>query len=151
MNTTNTTTHLEFEIECYDFPCATLSPYAHLRLGIQDRDEVKQDVPCSAGNARFCFNLEALQDSETGAVIFRGGYAQGSRDARFVYLCWGVWGEDGWQHFRRAKIPLNGIDLAITRRAIQENRPLKARLRMTDAKGEPVAAMLKAEQLEWRL
>ena len=32
---------VEFEIECTDFPCAALSPYAHLRLGIQERDEVR--------------------------------------------------------------------------------------------------------------
>ena len=106
---------VKFEIECYDFPCAALSPYAHLRLGIQERDEVRQDVactPCPADGTRFRFSLEAMADPVSGGLTLRGGYAHGPRDARFIYLCWGAWGEGGWQHYRRAKVPLSGLDPA---------------------------------------
>ncbi len=145
----STGTHLAFEIECYDFPCAALSPYAHLRLGIQERDDVKQDVSCTDAAARFQFVLEAVFEPGGESVVWRGAYAHGPRAVRFVYLCWGAWGEGGWQHFRRAKVPLNGLDPALIQRAIQEGRPLKARIRMTDARGEPVAATLKTDQVAW--
>jgi hypothetical protein len=145
----DTGTHVAFEIECYDFPCAALSPYAHLRLGAQARDDVVQDVSCAEGLAYFRFTLEAIFDSADGPVVWRGAFAHGPRGDRFIYLCWGAWGEGGWQHFRRAKVPLGGLDPALVQRAIQENRPLRARIRMTDAKGEPVAATLKADQAAW--
>jgi hypothetical protein len=144
-----TGTHVAFEIECCDFPCATLSPYAHLRLGTQERDDVVQDVSCAEGLAYFRFTLEAVFDPAGGSVVWRGAYAHGPRTDRFIYLCWGAWGEGGWQHFRRAKIPLIGLDPALVQRAVRENRPLRARIRMTDAKGEPVAATLKADQVAW--
>ena len=146
-----------FEIECTDFPCAALSPYAHLRLGIQERDEVRQDVactPCPADGTRFRFSLEAVVDSASGSPpwagsTLRGGYAHGPRDARFIYLCWGVWGEGGWQHYRRAKVPLSGLAPAAIERAMSAGRPIRARIRMSDARGEPVAATLKPEQVLW--
>lgn len=143
---------VEFEIECHEFPCATLSPYAHLRLGIQERNEVRQDVactPCPEEGVRFRFTLEAMIDPASHTVTFRGGYAQGPRNAQFVYLCWGAWGEDGWQHFRRAQLPLGGLDVALVERALRAARPIRVRVRMTDAKGEPATAMLKPEQMEW--
>jgi hypothetical protein len=143
---------VEFEIECYDFPCAALSPYAHLRLGIQERGEVRQDVtctPCPAEGMRFRFRLEAIIDPASGRLMLRGGYAQGPRDARFIYLCWGAWGDGGWQHYRRAKVPLSGLDLAAIERATSAGQPIRARIRMTDARGELVAATLKSEQVQW--
>ena len=143
---------VEFEVECYDFPCAALSPYAHLRLGIQERDEVRQDVactPCPADGTRFRFSLEAVVDPASGGLVLRGGFAHGPRDARFIYLCWGAWGEGGWQHYRRAKVPLNVLDAAAIERAMSSGRPIRARIRMSDARGEPVAATLKPEQVQW--
>jgi hypothetical protein len=145
----DTGTHIAFEIECYDFPCAALSPYAHLRLGTQARDDVVQDVSCAEGLAHFRFTLEAICDEAAGSVVWRGAYAHGPRTDRFIYLCWGAWGEGGWQHFRRAKAPLSGLDPALVQRAMRESQPIRARIRMTDAKGEPVAATLKAGQVVW--
>ena len=113
---------------------------------------MRQDVactPCPADGTRFRFSLEAVADPTTGALSFRGGYAQGPRDARFIYLCWGAWGEGGWQHYRRAKVPLSGLDPAAIERAISAGRPIRARIRMSDARGEPVAATLKPEQVQW--
>jgi len=147
----DTGTPVTFEIECYDFPCAALSPYAHLRLGVQERDAVVQDVCCAEGIARFRFTLTAVCEPAGGPVVWRGAYAHGPRDARFIYLCWGAWGEGGWQHFRRAKAPLDGLDLALVQRAVQEGRPLRAHIRMTDARGEPVAATLKASHVGWEV
>lgn len=138
-----------FEIECYDFPCAALSPYAHLRLGIQAREDVVQDAPCTEGIALFRFVLEATFEGGDGSVIWRGAYAHGPRADRFIYLCWGAWSEQGWQHFRRAKAPLRDLAPILVQRAIHENRPIRARIRMTDAQGEPVAATLKAGQVTW--
>jgi hypothetical protein len=139
---------VEFEIECYEFPCAALSPYAHLRLGIQERHAVKQDVPCTACEARFRFSLQVVMDPD-GSVTFRGPCAQGPRDARFVYLCWGARSNGGWEHFRRAKLPLGRLDAELLQKALRESRPIRVRVRMTDAHGEPVAATLKPEQVEW--
>ncbi len=144
--------NIDFEIECYDFPCVALFPYAHLRLGIQERNDVRQDVPCTpcpSEGVRFHFALKADMDPAGGTVAFRGGYAQGPREARFIYLCWGAWGEGGWQHYRRAKVPLGGLAPGAVEGAIREARPIRARIRMTDACGEPVTATLKPEQVEW--
>lgn len=144
-------TPVAFEIECYDFPCAALSPYAHLRLGIQEREDIVQDAPCSDGAACFRFVLEATWDEADGSMIWRGGYAHGPRADRFIYLCWGAWGEHGWQHFRRAKVPLKNINRTLILQALQEGRPLRARIRMTDDRGEPAAATLKPDQATWTL
>jgi hypothetical protein len=143
---------VEFEIECTDFPCAALSPYAHLRLGIQERDEVKQDVactPCPADGTRFHFSLEAVVDPQTGALTLRGGYAHGPREDRFIYLCWGAWGDHGWEHYRRAKVPLSGLDRGVIERAADSGIPVRARIRMSNERGEPVAATVKPAAVQW--
>ena len=140
---------IHFEFECIDLPQAGSSPYAHWRLGVQEKQEVRQDVPCAPEPARFRFAVEVVITPADDAVAFRGGYVHGPRRGQFVYLSWGERVGEGWQLFRRAKIPLGSVSRQTVEQALRENRPIRARIRMTDARGEPVAASVKADYIEW--
>jgi hypothetical protein len=49
----------------------------------------------------------------------------------------------------RAKIPLDAVPLQQVRRAMEGGSGLRARIRMSDARGKPSVAMLKTGQVEW--
>lgn len=98
------------------------------------------DVPATAGDEiTFHVPLRLREGGDWG-----GPYVQGARGERFVYLCWGERTEAGaWDGFRRAKIPLSGITAATPGATVE------AHLRLTDARGGPACATLKAPAVEW--
>jgi hypothetical protein len=138
---------INIEFECIELPAFICANYPQLRLGIQKKQEIKQDVPCTADSIHFHFPLEVTFEGDK--VIFSGRYTQGPHDNRFVYLSWGEWKDELWTLHRRAKVMLNGIGRDRVEAAIQENKPIRARIKMTNAKGEPVAAALKSDSVEW--
>ena len=131
---------LKVVFECVDLPTGAWVE-SGLRLGIQEGTEVRGDVSCADGQAQFEFSL--IVSLEPERVVYRGKYAQGPVDERFVYLCWGDRSTGAWVNSRRAKIPLGVIDRSLVEVALQQGVPIHARIVMTNAKGEPVAATLK--------
>lgn len=140
---------LQFEFECVDFPAA-LSPHRGLRLGIQNKQQVEQDVPGTVRSAHFTYALTVKLGPTD--VVFTGGYAQGTRDNRFIYLSWGEWttGDAGeWKINSRIKILLNGIRRELIETALHNEKPIRARVRLTNDNGQPLAASLKPEYITW--
>ncbi len=142
-----TTRSVAFDIECVDLPDHRQPEYDALRLGIQEKKEVRQDVACSVRQARFMFTLGVT--TVEGQSHFRGPQVQGTPGDQFVYLVWGMRDGEAWVTSRRVKIPLSGIDFQRIAQAVSANLPLAMRIVMTNNKGEPIAATLTTDQYEW--
>lgn len=140
---------VDFELICVDFPDPEFCGHAAIRLGIQERRTVQQQVLCPTDQATFSFSLQAIPVAAEDTVIWRGSYAQGTVQERFVYLCWEGEVDGVWQIFRRAKIPLRNIPATLVEEVLREPRPIQARIQMRTAKGEPVAATLKPNFCVW--
>ncbi len=138
---------VSFDLECVDLPDYRMPDYNNLRLGIQEKREVKQDVACSMRQARFMFTLEVQIDGDTAR--FSGPVVQGSPGDQFIYLVWGERDGEEWKTSRRLKVPLSRIEVERILHAIQTNQPLTMRIVMTNNKGEPISGALKSGQWEW--
>lgn len=136
-----------FDIECVDLPDHRQREYDALRLGIQEKKEMRQDVACSVRQARFMFTLGV--SLKEGFPIFRGSQAQGAPGDQFIYLVWGERDGEVWATSRRVKIPLSNIDPQRIEQAVSANLPLAMRVVMTNNKGEPIVGTLKSDQYEW--
>lgn len=135
-----------FELECVDLP-QRAAGVLQLRLGIQEGKVVRDDAPCTGEVIRFAFLLFVLFGQD--AVAFSGATAQGSGNDRFVYLCWGERVDGVWKPHSRAKVKLSALSRAQVEAALDDRRPLRARIKMTGVRGEPVAASLKPESITW--
>ena len=139
-----------FLLQCTDFP--TASPeYAGLRLGIQAKKEVIEDLPLQAGDRLFEFVVDVSLPEENGAPFYKGDVVQGKRGDQFIYLCWGERKEGEWVLHSRAKVPLNAIPGPLIKQAAAENRVVRAVIQMTDDRGNPAAASLREDRVSWSL
>jgi hypothetical protein len=102
-------------------------------------------VPGDAPSATWTLDCTASAD---GADI-AGPYIQGPPGGRFIYLSWGIIGDDGtFEMFRRAKLWLT----AITPETIAEagtDGTIVARLGLTDPKGNPTCASVRPPLIQW--
>ena len=75
----------------------------------------------------------------------------GPPGSRFVYLSWGMVGDDGegFEMFRRAKLRLDEVPTEVLDRAVEDGR-LVGRLGLTDAKGNPTCAAVGPDAIVWR-
>jgi hypothetical protein len=81
---------------------------------------------------------------------FTGPFVRGDRTDRHLGLAWGdVPGDGTLRLFRGAKLRLVDIDSAIIEEAICPGRRLAARIRLTDARGNPVCARVHPPALTW--
>jgi hypothetical protein len=86
----------------------------------------------------------------TDGFDFSGPFVRGDRTDRHLGLAWGdVPGDGTLRLFRGAKLRLVDIDPAIIEQAIRPGRRLVARIRLTDAKGNPVCARVHPPALTW--
>ena len=120
--------------------------YRNIHVGVQRRakpNELLNLVPGNASSA--CWELEV----EIAGDDVKGPYIQGRPGERFIYLSWGVVGDDGsFEMFRRAKLMIADIARDVLRAAAQSGR-LTARLGLTDAKGNPLCARVKPPAIRW--
>ena len=85
-----------------------------------------------------------------GGFDFTGPFVRGDRTDRHLGLAWGdVPGDGTLRLFRGAKLRLVDTDPAIIEEAIRPGRRLVARIRLTDAKGNPVCARVHPPALTW--
>jgi hypothetical protein len=131
--------NVTIQIECTDLPSIE-----NLWVGIQEGKSVVQQTKLPAETVTFTAELRIRNTESDPAPNFLGPFAQGTKDDRFIYICWGSPAHGGWHGVRRAKLPLG----TLTWRAIKSGT-IKAKLRCTDAKGGPICATVKPSHLEW--
>lgn len=122
---------------------------ARLFLGIQKGQEAIDTVPVTAGAATFTaqFSVSPLAD---GATNFLGPYAHGTREARFLYLCWMAEDESGKQSmFSRIKLHLSSLPWERTEAAARAGTPIVMRLSLRGKDGRPVRASVPNDAIHW--
>ena len=120
-------------------------------MGVQVRSEPEQLVPGDAASARWVLDVK-LSPIDDGQVDFKGPAVHGKRGERFLYLTWGNLSDDGrFEMFRRAKLMLNRIDVALVESAESQHRPLVARVQLSDDRGAPRCARVDPPAVEWSL
>jgi hypothetical protein len=86
----------------------------------------------------------------TDGFDFTGPFVRGDRTDRHLGLAWGdVPGDGTLRLFRGAKLRLVDIDPAIIEEAARPGHRLIARIRLTDARGNPVCARVRSPALTW--
>jgi hypothetical protein len=140
---------VQVELVCVDMPGSVFEERTGVRLGVQERQQVVDDLPADTEPAVFWFAVRVKGDPRVEDPDFAGPYVQGRRGQRFVYLCWGERIDGVWNGFRRAKLSLHALPWHKIGEALETGSPLRATLRMSDERGGPVAASLKAERVDW--
>lgn len=138
-------------LRCIELPGCEFEGRNQVRLGIQKGKDVIEDVLAEAEAIVFTCLLRVERNSETGKPNFLGPYAQGTPQARFIYLCWGERKEGIWHGFGRAKIHLNTIDWHAVEQSIATGNPVEAIIKMTDKKGRPLYASVGKDKIIWQL
>lgn len=135
-------------IEGYDLPGRHCGPGGdfpgarNVHVAVQRKDKPGELLAVQPGDAdSVSWDLECEPFTGSDSVLtLRGRYIQNRLGGRFVYLSWGEVGTDGsFTMFRRAKLLLSGVEPGVMA-AAAETGTLLARVRMTDAKGNPACA-----------
>jgi Family of unknown function (DUF5990)/Domain of unknown function (DUF5655) len=162
-------------IEGFDLPGLTCQPEPggqphrniHVALGGPRRDGRRGDgedrpalvmpgrpglatepVPGDAASARWEVPVTVRRGEE--GYDFSGPFVRGDRTDRHLGLAWGEAPGDGTLRvFRGAKLRLVDIDPRVIEDAMRPSRRLVARIRLTDARGNPVCARVHPPALTW--
>lgn len=139
------------EVRCKNLP-ATFEGTPIL-VGLQRGDkEVIEITPASAGQAVFRPEFR-LADAD-GVPNFLGPFSQGPKQERFFYLSWGRSSIHASFHsFRRLKVHLSHLTWTQLTAATARKKPLRVTIDLTDAKGGPLCASVRADHpnLAWDL
>ncbi len=107
-----------------------------------------EPVPGDAPAARWEMPVTVRRDDD--GFDFAGPFVRGVRDARHLGLIWGDLAGDGTLHlFRGAKLRLVDLDPGLIEQALQSGHKLVARIRLTDARGNPICARVHPPYLTW--
>jgi hypothetical protein len=129
-----------------------VNPPAGVRFAVQrGRDEFLEPGSAKAGELVFEFNIRVRNDRAEGAPNFLGPFAQGPRDARFVYVNSGTMaGELGSCWTRRAKIQLAGITWTMIEKATRGSF-IEVKIAGTARDGGPACATVPLLEDGWKL
>ena len=120
--------------------------YTNVHVGMQTKRRPPELLDLQPGDAT---EVTWTIDCEVTGSDVRGPYIQGRPGDRFIYLNWGsVHGDGRMDMFRRAKLMLDGVPADILASAA-ESGTLAGRLRLTDAKGQPLCAAVRPPAIEW--
>jgi len=131
----------------------------HVALGGRSEDRISltmsnkpgmaiEPVPGDAPAARWEMPVTVRRDDD--GFDFAGPYVRGVRDDRHLGLIWGDLASDGTlQVFRGAKLRLVDVDPGLIEQALQPCTTLVARIRLTDARGNPICARVHPPYLTW--
>ncbi|GAA1969846.1 DUF5990 family protein [Catenulispora subtropica] len=123
-----------------------------IRVAVQVKDKPKELLDPQRGDAGAVAWELPVEPFTTGDGLrtLRGRHVQTGIGGRFVYLSWGRTGEDGsgFEMFRRSKLMLSGIPEDVLAAGVEAG-VLRARVRLTDAEGQPVSARLLPPEVEW--
>ena len=107
-----------------------------------------EPVPGDAPAARWEMPVTVRRDDD--GFDFSGPFVRGVRDDRHLGLIWGDLLADGTLRvFRGAKLRLVDVDPGLIEQAIRPGRKLIARIRLTDARGNPICARVHPPYLTW--
>lgn len=136
------------QLTCSNFPEACFEDRQHIYLAVQKKKELVFDTDGRSTVIEFTLLIEVKQEKD-GSPNFLGPYVHGKKGDRFLYLVW--YNKIGRlkETFRRAKIKLAPLTWVTVLSAIKTGQPIVAAINLTDAKGHPVCASLKAANLTW--
>lgn len=118
-----------------------VKPVAGVTMQVQKgRDELLP--PVSAGKDATLFEFTASVDLSGGQPNFLGKFAQGPKDARFIYVNSGTYaGQTGTDWARRAKVSLMSITAAQVEEVLAKpGRVLEAKIWGSSRDGGPMCA-----------
>jgi hypothetical protein len=122
-----------------------------LHLGIQRDEEITDAAPADSKQIVFKPTLRARRNAD-GCVNFLGPFAHGPKAERFIYLNWvAESGKLPTAMVGRIKLHLNHLKWAAVENAAKRNRPIRVRIALTNAKGNPVMASVRSDAAEWEL
>jgi hypothetical protein len=155
-------------IDGFDLPGLTCGPEpdgpvhqsVHVALGSRNKERpglvvvpdrpgmATEPVPGDAAVARWEVTV-TVRRGEDG-FDFGGQYVRGDHTDRHLGLVWGdVPGDGTLRLFRGAKLRLVDVDPALIEQALRPGHRLVARIRLTDARGNPVCARVGPANLTW--
>ena len=107
-----------------------------------------EPVPGDAPAARWEMPVTVRRDED--GFDFAGPFVRGVRDDRHLGLIWGDLQSDGTLRvFRGAKLRLVDVDPGLIEQALRPGHELVARIRLTDARGNPICARVHPPYLTW--
>ena len=129
-----------------------LEPLAGVTMQVQEgRDRLLP--PCETKPDRITFEFPVTVDMSSGPPNFLGKYAQGPKDARFIYVNSGSYaGQPGTQWNRRAKISL--MKISSTQVQVVLGSPgskLAVTINGVGKDGGPVCASIPSAADGWRI
>jgi hypothetical protein len=154
-------------IDGYDLPGRSCNPppggtgYQNVHVGIADyradatgltvpgsRWVATRLVPGDAESASWDVKVTIRRGKD--AIDFGGHSVRGDRTDRHLGLIWGeVPGDGTFRLFRGAKLRLVDVDQRIIEQAWKPGFALVARVRLTDARGNPICARVRHPDIEW--
>jgi len=128
-----------------------VDPPAGIRFAVQRGKNELLEPRSAKGELIFEFPIRVRNDGAEGSPNFLGPYAQGPRDARFVYVNSGTMaGEPASPWTRRAKIPLGGITWAMIGKA-KAGSVIEAKIAGTGRDGGPACATVPLLDRGWKV
>jgi hypothetical protein len=107
-----------------------------------------EPVPGDASAARWEMPVTVKRDED--GFDFAGPFVRGVRDDRHLGLIWGdLQGDGTLRVFRGAKLRLVDVDPGLIEQALRPGHELVARIRLTDARGNPICARVHPPYLTW--
>ncbi|HEU5392464.1 MAG TPA: DUF5990 family protein [Streptosporangiaceae bacterium] len=105
-------------------------------------------VPGDAAAARWEMPVTVRRDDD--GFDFAGPFVRGARDDRHLGLIWGdLVDDETLRLFRGAKLRLVDVDPGLVEQALRPGHVLVARIRLTDARGNPICARVHPPYLTW--
>jgi Family of unknown function (DUF5990) len=124
-------------------------PLAGVAMLVQDgKDKLRPPVESSA--AAHVFEFPISVDLSSGSPNFLGRFAQGSKDARFVYVNSGTYAGHSHSFWgRRAKVSLMSITREQIEKAVSGNAVIETSFPGVGKDGGPTCASVKG--IEWKV
>jgi Family of unknown function (DUF5990) len=144
-------TEIAVRIRARNMPSSWCRERGVSHLGVSRAKEVVDAVCTEEPEADYQLTVDVVRKPE--GVDFRGPYVFGRRGERFLYLNWGRRTDDGWasgEGSGRVKLQLLPIDATLIESAL-EGGTLVADLDLSNDKGGPVYATVRAPKLTWRI
>jgi hypothetical protein len=147
-------------LSCHPEPNGTVHRSVHVALTGRDPArpyldlpgrggaQALEPVPGDAPSARWELPVTVRRGDD--GLDFGGPFVRGARDDRHLGLAWGDAPGDGTlQLFRAAKLRLVDVEPGVIEAAMRPGHRLVARIRLTDANGNPVCARVHPPALTW--
>jgi len=136
----------------YEVPIRIIvtAPPAGVAMKVEKgRDELLE--PARATDSTLVFEFSVFADLGSAAPNFLGPYAQGPKDARFIYVNSGTYaGQSNTRWSRRAKLSLMSISTEAVQTVLRSpGTRLETSINGVGRDGGPVCASVKG--LEWRV